>query len=77
MSKYRVSGYLTISVTKVVEAESEEQAKQKALELCCPSLCHQCDGAGDDDPDAWTLNGFDDPPEDAVNHVEEVDDDDD
>lgn len=70
MAKYHVAGYLTISVFKVVEASSEKEAREKAENLSCPSLCHQCDGAGDDDPDAWTLNGFDDPPEDAVKDVE-------
>lgn len=69
--KYIVSGYLTISVVKEIEADSPEEAKAKAEQLSCPSLCHHCENAGDDDKDSWTLNGFDDPPDDAVHDVEE------
>ena len=69
--KYLVSGYLTISVFKVIEADSPEDAKAKAEDLACPSLCHQCDGAGENDKSSWTLNGFDGPPEGAVRYVSE------
>lgn len=68
--KYLVSGYLTISVFKVVEAESEAAARRYAEEsLSPPSLCHQCSSAGDGEG-TWELNGFDDPPEDVVQSVE-------
>jgi len=72
MGKYIVSGYLTISVSKEIEAKSAKDAKRKAEELACPSLCHQCCQAGDDDHDAWPLNGFDDPPLDCVRNVERL-----
>lgn len=70
MPTYIVSGYLTISVVKTVEAANEDEAREKAEGLSAPSLCHQCASAGDDDDDAWELNGFDDPPVDAVQHIE-------
>lgn len=69
MAKYNISGYLTISAFAVVEADSEEEARAKAEQLATPSLCHQCADAGGGD-DTWQLNGFDDPPEDAVQYVE-------
>lgn len=70
---YRLSGYLTVSCVADIEANSEEEAREKAAQLSCPSLCHQCEDAGGD-PDTWQLNGFDDPPEDAVHDVVLVDD---
>jgi hypothetical protein len=69
MARYNVSGYLTISVCAVIEAESEEEARTKAESLGAPSLCHQCAGAGGSNG-TWQLNEFDDPPEDAVQDVE-------
>ena len=71
---YRVSGYLTMSCIADIEANSEEEARAKALGLSCPSLCHQCDDAGGDG-ETWQLNGFDDPPEDAVHDIVLIDDD--
>lgn len=71
---YRVSGYLTISVTKDIEADSEDGARALAQALQAPSLCHQCSDSGSDDADSWELNGFDDPPEDSVNDVTAVSD---
>ncbi len=68
--KYIVSGYLTISVCAEIEADSEAEAKTKAEALDTPPLCHQCDGSGGEG--CWTLNGFDDPPVDAVQDVEPV-----
>lgn len=67
--KYRVSGYLTISVTADIEAANEDEAKKKASSLGAPGLCHSCENAGGSAGE-WELNGFDDPPEDAVQHVE-------
>jgi hypothetical protein len=67
---YYVSGYLTISVFKEIQAKNEKEARKKAEELCAPGLCHQCAGAGSEDPGQWELNDFDDPPDDAVQCVE-------
>ena len=67
---YIVEGYLTISVYKKIRATSRKAAIKKARDLATPSLCHQCDGAGTDDPCAWELNGFDDPPDDCVTAVD-------
>lgn len=72
MSTYLVSGYLTISVSKLIQAKSKAEARRRAGELSAPSLCHQCSCAGKDDEQAWELNGFDDPPEDAVREVEKL-----
>lgn len=57
--KYRVSGWVSISVTAEVEAENEEGAKEAFLELQAPSLCWQCSEAGGEDG-TFQLNGFDD-----------------
>lgn len=65
---YRVNGYLTMSCTADIEASSEEEARAKAAELQCPSICNQCSDAGGDG-ETWQLNGFDDPPEDGVQEV--------
>jgi hypothetical protein len=73
MPKFLVSGYLTVSVFAVIEAATPEEAKAKAENLAAPSLCHACENAGGGDHE-WTLNGFDDPPEDAVHDVQEADD---
>jgi hypothetical protein len=70
--KYIVSGYLTISAVVDIEAESPEEALQKAEELTTPSLCHQCASAGGDEG-TWQLNEFDDPPNDAVKHIMDED----
>lgn len=71
MMKYLACGYLTISVMAEIEAESEKEAREKASILGAPGLCHQCDHAGDG-IDTWKLNGFDDPPNDAIQYVEEI-----
>ena len=72
MAKFIVSGYLTISVTKEIEARDADDAEERAGYLQAPPLCYQCNRAGRYDADTWELNGFDDPPEDCVQHVEEV-----
>lgn len=66
---YVVSGYLTISVVKTVRASSRDEARKIAECLAAPSLCHQCSSAGEHDDGVWELNGFDDPPDDAVQCV--------
>lgn len=70
MPKFQVSGYLTISVVKTVTARNAAHARKIAQGLAAPSLCWQCESAGESDPEAWELNGFDDPPDDAVRHIE-------
>lgn len=72
MPTYVVSGYLTISVSKRLQAKSKAEARRLAEDLSAPSLCHQCSCAGQDDEQVWQLNGFDDPPEDAVQEVEKL-----
>ena len=43
MPKYRVTMLVDATVDVVVEAESEEEAKDKALiNAYAPTLCHQC-----------------------------------
>lgn len=69
--RYRVVGYLTISVTGVVEATSVADAKEKARSLGTPMLGQCCSAAGAEHEELWTLNGFDDPPEDGVNEAYE------
>lgn len=70
MPKYIVSGAISSSVVCEVEADSPEEAKEKALELdASPPLCHQCSGAGDG-VTCWRLNGWDDNA--TVSDVEEV-----
>lgn len=69
---YLVSGYLTISVTAEIKAHSKKEARECAADLSVPSLCHQCARAGNSDDGCWELNGFDDPPEDAVQDIEEI-----
>ena len=68
--KYLVSGYLTISVRKVIEAYDEDAARAAAEDLAAPSLCHQCSSAGGDGE--WELNDFDDPPEDCIQDISET-----
>jgi len=69
---YLVSGYLTISATAEIKAHSKKEARERAGDLSVPSLCHQCAGSGNVDEGCWKLNGFDDPPEDAVQDIEEI-----
>jgi hypothetical protein len=73
VAKYRVWGYLTMGAYAEVEAENETEAREKAGQLGTPSLCHQCADAGGGDG-TWQLNEFDDPPDDAVQEVELIDD---
>lgn len=77
MPKYIVSGYLTVSVCAEVDAASPDEAKEKAMGLGAPSLCHHCSEAGGDH-DTWQINGGLDgcPPDDCVQDVTEADDDD-
>ena len=69
MAEYTVYGYLTISVVATVRARSEDDARKKAGALYPPALCHQCSSAGGHEMGAWTLNGWDDVPEDAIQQI--------
>lgn len=43
MKSYRVTLTVDATTSVNVEAENEEEAKQKALEMAtCPGLCRQC-----------------------------------
>lgn len=72
MPEYLVHGYLTISVFATVKAKNEAEAREKAGALDTPSLCHQCEDAGSGADGTWELNGFDDPPKDAVVSIEKA-----
>ena len=63
MPVYVVSGYITASVVKEIEAKDELEAET----LGVPSLCYQCSSAGGDSDDVWQLNELDgEPPDDCV-----------
>lgn len=68
--KYAVHGYLTISCFAFVEADSEQEARDKAEALSAPMLCHQCDGGGDNEGGEWMLNGWGDIPDDCIQAVD-------
>jgi hypothetical protein len=70
MNNYTVHGYLTISVTKSIEAKSKAHAREIAESLSAPSLCYQCTSAGSTSGQTWELSGFDDPPSDVVISIE-------
>ena len=72
MPTYIVDGYLTISVTAEINAENNKEARKKAKNLTPPNLCHQCDGGGDNNAGEWTLNGWDEPPDDCIHDVRKV-----
>lgn len=57
MSKYRLSAMVTISMIKVVDADSEKQALLMSNDLTVPALCHQCSCAGENYDDEWQLSG--------------------
>lgn len=57
--EFTVTGEVTISVSKRVRATSAEEAKDIADTLGMPGLCHQCSHAGNDDAEAWELDGLD------------------
>lgn len=53
--KYRVSACVTISLHGYVEANSPQEAEEKANELSMPTLCYQCsDNQGED---SWSTSG--------------------
>lgn len=52
--KYRVTGYVTISVHVDVEASSPAEARRLAREAPMRSLCHQCATSEDG---AWSTSG--------------------
>ena len=69
MSTFQVYGYLTITVYKEIEANSEEEAREKALCLAPPELCYHCSRAGCNDGGEWQLDGWDDPPDDVIQEI--------
>lgn len=52
--RYLVTGIVTISVTVKVEADSEEEARQKANDASMQEFCYSC-SRGDDD--VWSTSG--------------------
>lgn len=64
MAKFRATATVTISLSKEIEAETQEEADEIANGLALPDLCHACDSAGERDPDQWELNGLDGSPDD-------------
>lgn len=54
MKRYLVVGEVTISVSVEVKANSEKEAKEKALQMPMMGFCHQC-ARGEDD--AWSTSG--------------------
>lgn len=63
MAKFVVSAEVTVSLHKEIEADSREEAIEKAQELGIPGLCHFCENAGLDADDEWELNGLDGEPD--------------
>lgn len=53
--KYRVQGLMTISVFVVVEADSAEEAREKAEDSAVQSLCNGC--ASPMDESEWHTSG--------------------
>ena len=67
--KFIVSGELTISTWKEIEASSKEEAREKARELCTPTLCYGCAQQGHDDSNLWVVEELDG--ETIITRVEE------
>ena len=63
MAKFRATATVTISLSKEIEADTQEEADEIANGLSLPSLCWSCDGAGKGNPDQWELNGLDGSPD--------------
>lgn len=74
MPKFMIYGYVTASVLAEVEAKDVEEARRKAEDLSPPSVHtdHHVNLANGH----WHYNEFDDPPDDAVQEVEQLDEDD-
>jgi len=53
MATFHLTAEVTISVTTTIEADSEEQAREKATALGLPTLCYQCSRAGEDPEDGY------------------------
>lgn len=52
MKRWMVTAEVTISMHTMVEARTENEAREKAAESGMMHLCHQC-AAGADRRDAW------------------------
>ncbi len=57
MAKFRASATITISLSKAIEAETQEEADEIANSLGVPDLCCLCANAGERSPDEWELSG--------------------
>lgn len=70
MAKYFVTGVVTISVNTGVEADSAEEAKEKANERSIMSLCHFC-AHGENRDSEWVTSGeLDGEPQDIKAELE-------
>lgn len=69
--RYRVVALVTISMHTDVEAASEDEAEERAMERGMMGLCHQCAG-GESEHEWVTSGGFDGTP-DEVTEVMELD----
>lgn len=67
--KYIVTGMITISIYTKVEADSEEEARKKAMENGVIGLCHQC-SAGHPSEEWCTSGELDGEPE--IIHVAKI-----
>lgn len=72
MPKYLVSSQVTVSCQVVVEADSPEEAKEKALELPMQSFCHSCSSPKEDE---WSSSGELDGEPSQICLVTEIEDD--
>lgn len=54
MPKYRVTGFMTISVSVVVEADSPAKAREAARDAPLQTFCNQCARGSDDE---WSTTG--------------------
>lgn len=57
MAKYLVTSLVTISMSIVVEADSEMEAREKAEDCHIMSLCHFCSRGSNYIKDEWRTSG--------------------
>lgn len=72
LKKYRVTTTLQISVSTVVEATSEEGAREMAAERSVQGLCHECAGSTHEDVEWRTSGELDGEPDVDNFDVEEI-----
>ena len=62
--KFTVHATAVVSLFKVVEAATADEARDLAEMLGTPTLCHHCCNAGGEDAETWQLSdGIDGSPE--------------